>query len=621
MRAFLAKLRAVFHKIFFWHDGAQGSSEFKPDHGHDHALVLNVSEPSAIPRWRQLRYIGNILTLKERRWLLVSIGVLIVGIVGIAWAMSTQHIIRIPANGGRIVEAIIGSPKTINPLYATTNDPDEDLVTLVYAGLFRRAGGTSVVPDIVERFEWSADGKKLHLELRKDVRFHDGTPLTGDDVMFTFQVAKDPSWRSTYANALRDLSLERVDEYTIDITLKEPDIFILDALTIGILPAHVWQDVAPSNALLADANIRPIGAGPFKIHSFRRDSRGAILAYTLDRNEHYHGIQPFLSQVEFRYFPNRELAEDALRGGRVDALSFVESFRIAQLTANERLMYSTLELPQETIAFFNLNDNVLKQTKVRQALVIAIDREVVVEAQAGMSTPVYGPYPFDDITPTASSTEERLAAARKLLDEAGWAQATNSDIRIQRTASQSTSSSAVSATATSTELELTITVPQVSELISVAQSLARRWSLLGTKVNVDVQDPEQLAQRVTRARDTQILVWNVLLNPSQDLYPVWWSGNAKGNGLNLSNLSDRNVDDAIEALRSATTTEALKSARTTLSNAILARDAAVFLTRPSYGYVYSTDIHGVSGKLQLGTPSDRFLDLPNWYVKSAWSWK
>lgn len=621
MRTILTKIRALFHRIFFWHEGGKQSSEFIPNAGHDHALVLHVAEPSKIPRWRQLRYVSHVLSIKERRALIAATLVFGLGIVGIAWAISTERMIRVPSNGGRMIEAVVGAPKAINPIYAAKNDPDQDLVSLVYAGLFRRTGGTGVVPDIVERFEWSDNGKRLRLELRKDVRFHDGTPLTSDDVLFTIHVAKNPSWRSTYATALRDVNGERIDDYTLDIVLKEPDIFILDALTIGILPAHIWLDISPGNALLADANIRPIGAGPFKIHSFRKDTRGVVLAYTLERYEGYHGIQPFLSQIEFRYFPSKEQAEDALRGGRVDALAFVESGSISRLTSNERLTYATIELPQETIAFFNLNDELLKHSKVRQALALAVDRELVVDAQAGISTPVYGPYPFDDVTPTASSSEERLDAARALLTEAGWVQVMNSEVRVRKDTAQGSPSSTMNATASSTELVLTISVPQVADLISVAQVLARRWSLLGAKVNVDVADPDQLAQRATRARDTQILVWNVRLNPSQDLYPVWWSGNAKGNGLNLSNLSDRNVDDAIEALRNATTTEALKALRKTLSNAILSRDPAVFLTRPAYGYVYSSDIRGVSNRLELGTPSDRFLDIPNWYVKKRWAWK
>ena len=173
----------------------------------------------------------------------------------------------------------------------------------------------------------------------------------------------------------------------------------------------------------------------------------------------------------------------------------------------------------------------------------------------------------------------------------------------------------------SNALSLTVTVPDVPDLKAVADVLARRWSLLGARVAVEMEDTDVLISRITSERDAQIVIWNVLLNPSQDLTPIWWSAEAEGTGLNLSNLKDRNVDDAIKSIRTATTTESLKSARVNVRNAILARSPAAFLTRPAYGYVYDKRIKGVSEHLQIGTPSDRLFDIANWYVEMQWKWK
>ena len=155
----------------------------------------------------------------------------------------------------------------------------------------------------------------------------------------------------------------------------------------------------------------------------------------------------------------------------------------------------------------------------------------------------------------------------------------------------------------------------------MAEVLKRRWSLLGAKVEIKVDESEAIARRAVTHRNSQILLWNVLLAPSQDLFRVWWSGEATGRGLNLSNLADRNVDDAIEAARAATTTAGLTQARERLANAILARAPAVFLTRPGYGYVHAKRLQGMSRRLQLGRPSDRLNDVANWYVKTGWRWR
>lgn len=610
MNGLVAKLRALLKRIFFWHGRSElPSTEFTPSNAHDHALVLQVTETKKVPRFMQIRYAGLVLNSREQRLILLAVSVLVIALGCAAWAIANDRMIRVPAPGGKVVEAVVGSPKYLNPLYAPTNDPDADLCALLFSGLFRHTSGTEMTPDLTEAYEWSSDLRKLTITLRKDVTFHDGTPLTSDDVLFTLRSAKDPAWRSPYASSFRDATFLRIDERTLVIELKEPNMSFMHALTIGILPAHIWQDIPPANAFLADANIRPIGSGPFMMRSLRRSASGNVLAYTLDRFDRYVGIAPLLNSIEFRFFADHSSAEDALRGGRVDTFAFVPGQDISRLTKSDRIVASSLELPQSTIAFFNTNDSLLKDPAIRQALALAIDRAGVIEAQGRASQAITGPYPFDD-TSIDASPEERLAEARGILDKAGWTIKDGSDIR-----------SKASASSTATDLKLTITVPDVSDLVSVANVLARQWSILGLRAEVRAQPFETLIANLEETRNSQIVVWNVLLNASQDLYPIWWSGQASGSGLNLSNLKDRDVDDALKAVRTATTTQSLSDAQARVSKAISARTPAVFLTRPSYGYLHNISMKGISDRIRIGTPADRFSDIHHWYVKTAWRWK
>lgn len=616
----LSRLRALLSRLLFWHgSGRITSAEFTPEPAHDHTLVLSARPRPTMPKWRQWRYVARVLNLKERRLLALMSALFLMAAAAALWLVVQTRMVAVPATGGRVVEAIVGAPKYPHPFYASTNDPDQDLVALVYAGLFRRVGGSTVEPDLAERYAWSEGGKRLTVTLRENARFHDGVPVTADDVLFTLAAAKDPAWKSPFVNALRTMTMERVDDRTVALTFDRADTGILDTLTLGILPAHIWQDIQPGAAHLADGMVRPVGAGPFRVRSFLKDGRGNILAYTLERFTQYHGLPPFLDQIELRFFPSRVEAEEALRNGRVDSLAFVAGPSIEGLTKHKRLDASILELPQETIAFLNVNDSLLKDTKVRQALSLVMERDEIVTAQAGIASPVNGPFPFSPEADAAGSAaasstpEERLEKARALLTEAGWKKEEGRELRVQ--------SSGATSTDDTPELTLTITVPDVPDLVAVAEALARRWSLLSAKVALQVETAEPLARRVTADRNAQILVWNVLLSPSQDQYPVWWSGEATGRGLNLSNLSDRNVDDAIEGIRAATTTNALEQARATFTQTVLARFPAVFLTRPGYGYVHNVRLKGMTDRLQLGRPSDRFNDIANWYVKTAWKWR
>jgi peptide/nickel transport system substrate-binding protein len=611
MSGLIAKFRQLLQRVFFWHERRQ-SSEFTPSQAHDHALVLQVTESKKLPRWKQLRYAGLVLNFKERRVVFLTLTILVLGVIAIAWSVIDERMVRVPVVGGKITEAIVGSPKAINPLYAPSNDPDADMSALVYSGLFRRNGWSSVEPDLAERYEWSEDGKRLTITLRDGVYFHDGVLLTADDIVFTLNSAKNSDWHSHYASALRGAVIEKQDDRTIIITLAEADASILNTLTIGILPIHLWQDISPSNALLADASIRPVGTGPYRIRSFRQNSNGAVLAYTLERYDQYHGIKPYIDQIEFRFYPDHQSAEDALHGGQVDSLAFVSGQKVAKMTGDQ-LKSSSIELPQLTMAFLNVNDPILKDVRIREALELVVDRTAIAEAQAKLAVPIYGPYPYIEQASSSSSTEENLATARALLDASGWKMTEGQDVR--------TKNKNASSTTDADRLEFSITVPNVDDLIGVATALQRQWSVLGVKVELNVQTSESLIASIEKTKQSSVIVWNVLLGPTQDLYPIWWSGETDGNGLNLSGLKDKDVDSAIKAVRVATTTQAISEAHAKLSTAIISRHPAIFLTRPSYGYMHSNRIHGMMDRFQIGLPSDRFSDISNWYVKKGWRWK
>lgn len=611
MPGLIAKIRQFLQRVFFWHERRE-SSEFTPSQAHDHALVLQVSETKNLPRWKQIRYAGLVLNFKERRVVFLTIGILLLGISATIWSIMQDRMIRVPAVGGKMTEAIVGSPKAINPLYAPTNDPDADLSSLVYSGLFKRNGWESIEPDLAEKYQWSPDGKQLTITLRNNVFFHDGVNLTADDVLFTFNAVKDSEWHSVYASSLRGATFEKQDDRTVIITLAEADASILNTLTLGILPVHLWQDISPSNALLADASIRPVGTGPYRIRSFRQNSNGAVLAYTLERYDQYYGVKPFIDQLEFRFYPDHQSAEDALHGGQVDLLAFVSGQQVAKMTGDQ-LKSSSIELPQLTMAFLNVNDPILKDVRIRQALELVVDRTAIAEAQGKLATPIYGPFPFNEENKSSSSTEEHLATARGLLDSAGWKIINNADVR--------TKAGGTTSTPDTQSLTFKITVPNIPDLISVATALQRQWSVLGVKVELNIQTAETLISSIENTKKSSVIVWNVLLGPTQDLYPIWWSGETDGSGLNLSGLKDKDIDDTIKAVRLATTTQGILDIRTKLATAITNRHPAIFLTRPSYGYVHSNRIQGMSPHIKIGLPSDRFSDLTHWYVKTGLRWK
>ena len=111
------------------------------------------------------------------------------------WQISDNLMIEVPAYGGSLTEGIVGSPSFLNPLLSV-RDADRDLVILVYSGLLKATPEGNLVPDLAESYSISEDGREYDFKLRSNIIFHNGTPITADDVIFTVLKAQDPDVKS-----------------------------------------------------------------------------------------------------------------------------------------------------------------------------------------------------------------------------------------------------------------------------------------------------------------------------------------------------------------------------------------------------------------------------------------
>ncbi|MEK7116117.1 MAG: ABC transporter substrate-binding protein [Patescibacteria group bacterium] len=630
-------------RLLFWLPSAEPGVEQMAEATHDHALVLSVTSPERVPKWRQFRYMFRIMSRTERRAFLAALAIAAFALLAAGASILATRLVDVPVVGGTLTEALVGEPSHINPLDSPGNDVDADLVRLIYTGLFR-FDGLEATPDLAESFAWSDDRKTLTVHLRGGARFHDGEPLTSEDIRFTLDSIKNPARKSPLLPAFRGVTVATTDPSTVVFTLDRPDPFFLTKLTLGIVPAHLWQDLPAETARLSDLNLKPIGAGPYRVKSFTRDSTGAIHAYTLERFENAAGIRPNLKNIVFQFFTSRKEAQDALKADLVDALAFVDPKNIG-MPSGARITDVRVELPQETVAFFNLKNSMLSQQELRQALALAVNPRDIADAFHGSSDAVSGPYPFDAIaTSSAFIPSFDLERARTILTNAGWALPENGNVRIwkppvqketrdkkqkteskkqknkRRTTPDILTGQAANASST-TELSLTISVAEGSALEEVADVLKRSWSLLGARVTVNVLPMEELLRHATRDRDAQVVLLNILLGPTQDLLPFWSSRQAVDRGVNISNLRDRAVDAALERVRSATTSDDLRAARAAVSETILRSTPALFLARPVAHYFISSKIHAMDSRITAATFAERFQHIERWHRKTGWRWK
>lgn len=627
MSPLLPKLRIWWQRVFFWQQRKTDSTEFKPEAHHDHALVLAVKEPTTRTRLQRLRFVNHVFSSQERSlfWGSILVSLLAFGIG--TFLVIRPHLVAVPAFGGSITEGLVGTPKLINPLYAPLNDVDRDLCTLIYSGLFRINDKLEPIPDLAERYRWSSDGRTLEITLRKDARFHDGVSVTARDIVFTYDTVRNPTWRSPIAGTFKHVEAIRVDDQTVQFHVDQPSPNLLVDLTLGILPAHIWEDVQGPTAALAEANLKPIGSGPYQLESFKRDQKGNLISFKLARFPSYYGQAPYLDSWQLRFYTDRAQAQAALQNKQVDTIAFVPWKDVVGLK-HGNIQSATMELPQETVAFFNVKHPLLKDIRVRQALNMAIDRNELQDLIGSNAQTVDSPFPFMESTSTRTSDVD---GARILLNTIGWRLPSDGTVRIfeqpapttsapRRKSTSSNTPATKPTSASSTELAITIDLPDQADLLKVAELLKRRWSLIGVRVDIHAHNPSDLLEEVTNKRDYQVLLWNVLLPPTQDISAFWQSDNASDQGLNLSNLADHDVDQALENVKAATSTSSLDSARRALSNTIQKQTPALFLLRPAYAYLISQDIKGVQN-MRLSRPSERLLRASSWYLSTSWRWK
>ncbi|MDP3793964.1 MAG: ABC transporter substrate-binding protein, partial [Candidatus Uhrbacteria bacterium] len=359
------------------------------------------------------------------------------------------------------------------------------------------------------------------------------------------------------ANAFHGVKVIRVNNQTVQFQLEKADINLLNFLNLGILPAHLWSEIPETSATLAEMNLKPVGSGPYQAASFTRDSKGSILTYHLRAFPEFYGPPSYIRDWNFRFYSDRFQAQNALRGNQVDALAFIPWGEMSAVK-NKNFQSVRLELPQETIVFFHVKNAPFKDERVRRALAMAVDPQELQTLIGPHATPIHSPFPFFE---TTTGTPSDLEKARALLQSAGWQLKDGETLRhltaptppgLPTKRGAKTPSPPTTANVSSTAFVFTIDVPNQPDLLKVADFLKRRWSLLGAQVNIHAEEADPLLRDVVGNRSYQVLLWNILLPEDQDLTPFWSSNRTGERGLNLSNLEDRDVDLALEAVKSAT---------------------------------------------------------------------
>ncbi|HEU4793066.1 MAG TPA: ABC transporter substrate-binding protein, partial [Nitrolancea sp.] len=226
----------------------------------------------------------------------------------------------LPASGGSYSEGVVGIPSGLNPLLAQ-NQGERDLASVLFDGLTRVDGSGIPQPVLAKEWRVSDDGLDYTFQLRRDAKWHDGKPITAQDVLFTIRLIQDPDFPGDQdlARFWRAVVPGATDDWTVTFHLLQPFAPFPNYAAVPILPKHLLAGTLARDLAGEPFSKAPVGSGPFQFESV--DSDGEKV--TLKANSEYVGGKPYLDEVVFRFYKDADSLISALKKGKVQGAGFV----------------------------------------------------------------------------------------------------------------------------------------------------------------------------------------------------------------------------------------------------------------------------------------------------------
>lgn len=515
-----------------------------------------------------------------------------------------SFLIEVPAFGGSFTEGVVGSPRFINPILAIS-DTDKDISSLVYSGLLKMKDDGTFVPDIAETYEVLENGTVYQIKLKNDAYFHDGKKVTTDDIIFTINKILDPIIKSPRAINWSGVSLEKISDSEINFALSKPYAPFLEALTVGILPKHIWEKASPEEFPFSEFNINPVGAGPYKIKKVVRNGGGIPTSITLSAFKKHTLGSPKIKTINLKFFQNENQLYEAYKNGAIDSASNLSPHLTKEL--QQTTVTEQTSLPRVFGLFLNQNTaTVFINKEVREALHVSAPRQKIIdEILFGFGTPINGPTPNNTDTDPDFATGN-IEKAKEILASNGWAP--NEEGVLSKKAGSGKET-----------LSFSITTSDSPELKSAASILKLAWEEVGAKVEIKVFESGDLSQNIIKSRKYDALLFGEVVSERSDLFPFWHSSERNDPGLNIALYANITTDKLLEEIRTSTDPEEQIAKRDLVISEIKNDIPAIFLFSPDMLYLKPKKVNNVSLK-KVSSLNERFSSIQDWFIETDKVW-
>lgn len=337
--------------------------------------------------------------------------------------VSTQVSSGAPADGGNIVVAESDDPQNINPLYVV-DQTSFDIQQALYSPFFEIVKGKLFYGNgLLESVTANSDSSVFTLKLKSNLKWHDGQPITADDIVFTMDTLIDKNQNVPYQSYGyidgKAVTTKKVDNLTATITLPKSSAGFLGGLSqIYCIPKHIYQNVG--NIGKSGLNNNPIGSGPYKFKSYTPGQ-----SFVVQRFDDYFDGKPHLATVTFKIVKNASTADASLASGDINA-RLISSTEYDTVNQSGKVNIYSYDSGRVNALSFNQNKSALQDVRVRQAIAYALNKEELTQfafVSNQFASPAYSVF-----TPDTSFYDTNLTKydndagkAKQLLQQAGKA--------------------------------------------------------------------------------------------------------------------------------------------------------------------------------------------------------
>jgi peptide/nickel transport system substrate-binding protein len=344
---------------------------------HKKKIKMPRSYFRIFPSWRRLKYLKQLLNPRERKIIIILLGLSLISLLGIIFSFYFKNSEIKPAFGGQYTEALVGQPFLINPLLAN-NEIDLSLVEIIFSSLYQYQENNEIKPDLAKNLPTKINEQEKKICLKPDLFWHDQEKITPDDILFTLNLIKSLENPKTYFENLKNAEIKIIDENCLTIKNAE-----LNNLTFKILPQHIWANLEKEKIDESVYNLKPLGSGPFYFASLEKDEQGFIKNYQLKANKNYHQKSPYLEEINFKFYNDFSQAIEAFNQKEVMGLGSPPQSKQKEIFMSGEANLYSLGLPHYSAIFLNTTDHFLRNKSIRQALALATPQEKILKNIVG----------------------------------------------------------------------------------------------------------------------------------------------------------------------------------------------------------------------------------------------